>query len=146
MEWFVPLYYFRCATRTWPHRYCRFHRWSRDKGSHWQFRWWVYLISVQHLTSALDIWTHVTPCCSDCMICTLFWLPGDVSKNYKQNGKECQPDENFSKLDLHCSGMYAQGPVIQSIVSLTSFLVVKILAVLVNTISNSQIFSLKKCE
>ena len=39
-----------------------------------------------------------------------------------------------------------QGPVVQSVVSLTSSLVVKVLAVLVNTISNSQVFLLKKCE
>ena len=36
-----------------------------------------------------------------------------------------------------------QGPVVQSIISLTSSLVVKILTVLVNTKSNSQIFLLK---
>ena len=36
-----------------------------------------------------------------------------------------------------------QGPVVQSIVSLTSLLVVKILTVLVNTISNSQVYLLK---
>ena len=35
------------------------------------------------------------------------------------------------------------GPVVQSIVSLTSSLVVKILTVLVSTISNSQVFLLK---
>ena len=38
------------------------------------------------------------------------------------------------------------GPVIQSIVSLTSSLVVKMLTVLVNTVSNSQVFLLIKCE
>ena len=37
-----------------------------------------------------------------------------------------------------------QGPVVQSIVSLTSSLVVKMLTVLVSTISNSQAFLLKK--
>ena len=36
-----------------------------------------------------------------------------------------------------------QGPVVQSIVSLTSSLVVKMLIVLVSTISNSQVFLLK---
>ena len=39
-----------------------------------------------------------------------------------------------------------QGPVVQSIVSLTSLLVVKMLTVLVSTVSNSQLFLLKKCE
>ena len=39
-----------------------------------------------------------------------------------------------------------QGPVVQSIVSLTSSLVVNMLTVLVGTISNSQVFLLKKCE
>ena len=37
-----------------------------------------------------------------------------------------------------------QGSVVQSIVSLTSSLVVKMLTVLVSTISNSQVFLLKK--
>ena len=37
-----------------------------------------------------------------------------------------------------------QGPVVQSIVSLTSSLVVKMLTVLVSTISNSHVFLLKK--
>ena len=39
-----------------------------------------------------------------------------------------------------------QGPLVQSNVSLTSWLVVKMLLVLINTISNSQVFLLKKCE
>ena len=39
-----------------------------------------------------------------------------------------------------------QGPFVQSIVSLTSSLVVKILTVLVNKRSNSQVFLLKKCQ
>ena len=38
------------------------------------------------------------------------------------------------------------GPVVQNIVSLTSSLVVKILTVIVSTISNSHVFLLKKCE
>ena len=38
------------------------------------------------------------------------------------------------------------GPVVQSIVSLTSLLGVKMLTVPVSTISNSQVFLLKKCE
>ena len=38
------------------------------------------------------------------------------------------------------------GPVVQSIVSLTSLLEVKMLTVLVSTISNLQVFLLKKCE
>ena len=38
------------------------------------------------------------------------------------------------------------GPVVQSVLSLTSSLVVKMLTVLVNTISNSYVFLLKKCE
>ena len=39
-----------------------------------------------------------------------------------------------------------QGPVVQSIVSLMSLLVVKMLTALVSTVSNSQLFLLKKCE
>ena len=38
------------------------------------------------------------------------------------------------------------GPVVQSIVSLTTSLVVKMLTVLVSTLSNSQIILRKKCE
>ena len=38
------------------------------------------------------------------------------------------------------------GSVVQSIISLTSSLMVKMLTVLVCTISNSQVFLLKKCE
>ena len=41
-------------------------------------------------------------------------------------------------------GTLFQGSVVQSIVSLTSLSVVKILIVLVSTISNSQVFLLKK--
>ena len=37
-----------------------------------------------------------------------------------------------------------QGPVVQSIISLTSSLVVKMLIVLVSALSNSQVFLLKK--
>ena len=39
-----------------------------------------------------------------------------------------------------------QGPVVQSIVSLTSSLAVKMLTVLVSTLSNLQVCLLKKCE
>ena len=39
-----------------------------------------------------------------------------------------------------------QVPVVQSIDSLMSSLVVRMLTVLVSTISNSQVFLLKKCE
>ena len=38
------------------------------------------------------------------------------------------------------------GPVVQSVISLTVSLVVKMLTVLVSTISNSQVFLLKKYE
>ena len=44
---------------------------------------------------------------------------------------------------MNCN-FIGQGPVVQSIVSLTSLLVVKMLTVLINTISNSQVFLLKK--
>ena len=40
-------------------------------------------------------------------------------------------------------GYKEQGPVVQSVVSLTSSLVVKMLTVLLSTISNSQLFLLK---
>ena len=45
---------------------------------------------------------------------------------------------------LSGSSLNIQGSVVQSIVSLTSSLVVKILTALVSTISNSQLFLLKK--
>ena len=38
------------------------------------------------------------------------------------------------------------GPVVQSVISLTSSLVVKMLTVLASMISNSKVFLLKKCE
>ena len=38
------------------------------------------------------------------------------------------------------------GPVVQSVVSLTSSLVIKMLTVLVTTIPNSQVYLLKKCD
>ena len=52
------------------------------------------------------------------------------------------------KINITPFGFYSfeidlQGPVVQSIVSLTSSLVVKMLTVLVRTISNSQVFLLK---
>ena len=41
---------------------------------------------------------------------------------------------------------FLMGPVVQSVVSLTTSLVVKLLIVLESTMSNSQVFLLKKCE
>ena len=38
------------------------------------------------------------------------------------------------------------GPVVQILINLTSSLVIEILTVLVSTVSNSQVFLLKKCE
>ena len=43
-------------------------------------------------------------------------------------------------------GFIYLGPVIQSIISLTSSLMVKMLTILVSTISKSHVFLLKKCE
>ena len=48
-------------------------------------------------------------------------------------------------LDKRSTGSQ-QGPDVQSMVSLTSLLVVKMLTVLFSTISNSQVFLPKKCE
>ena len=50
---------------------------------------------------------------------------------------------NFTVIDRMVKN---KGPVVQSIVSLMSFLMVKMLTVLVNTISNSRVFLLKKFE
>ena len=57
--------------------------------------------------------------------------------------------QNLQTKCLVPNGMYDEtvhllGPVVQSIVSFTSSLVVKLLTVLVSTISNSQVFLLKK--
>ena len=52
----------------------------------------------------------------------------------------------FWNIDRGKAILYHMGPVVQSIVSLTSSLVVKMLTVLVSTIPNSQVFLLKKCE
>ena len=59
--------------------------------------------------------------------------------------------EGTFSLDRHSMIMNSalkmhQGPVVQSIISLTSLLVVKMLTVLIRTISNSQEFLLKKCQ
>ena len=56
--------------------------------------------------------------------------------NISPNGIQSRPDYIFPQLKL-------QGPVVQSMVSLTSSLVVKMLTVLISTISNSQVFLLK---
>ena len=54
-------------------------------------------------------------------------------------------DTGLRQLGFFQSDLKSQGPVVQSILSLTSLLVVKMLTVLVSTISsNSQVFLLKK--
>ena len=75
-------------------------------------------------------------------------LPGHISYTILC---QCKQIEALFRL-YKCAGRSVfslstyQGPVVQSIVSLTSLLVVKMLTVLVNTISNLQVFLLKKCE
>ena len=49
----------------------------------------------------------------------------------------------FSDVALQMVNMFIQGPVVQSVVSLTSLLGVQILTVLVSTLSNLQVFLLK---
>ena len=56
---------------------------------------------------------------------------------------------SFTVLNMKCLDdrvVSALGPVVQSMVSLTNLLEVKMLTVLVSTKSNSQVFLLKKCE
>ena len=65
---------------------------------------------------------------------------GLKSKKPIWTGKSCS--KLWSGLNSDWSGY--QGPVVQSVVSLTSSLVVKLLTVLVSTIPNSQVFLLKK--
>ena len=48
--------------------------------------------------------------------------------------------QSFHKSSAQTVRTYIQSPVVQSIISLTSSLVVKMLTVLVTTISNSQVF------
>ena len=55
---------------------------------------------------------------------------------------ENKKKKNISK----CVNIFTQGPVVQSIVSLTSLLVIKILTALPSTKSNSQVFLLNRCE
>ena len=52
----------------------------------------------------------------------------------------------FSAISYKDNFRFVQGPVDQGIVSLTNSLVVKMLTVLVSTISNLQVFLLKICE
>ena len=64
-------------------------------------------------------------------------------------GKLENRDRNFgilsiSRACISVQSKVALGPVVQSIVSLTSSLAVKMLTVLVSTISNSHVFLLKK--
>ena len=63
----------------------------------------------------------------------MYFASPDIKQIYIQNTKQ-----NICTLES-----FYQGPVVQSIVSLTSSLVVKMLIVLVSTISNSQVFLLK---
>ena len=60
---------------------------------------------------------------------------------------KCKSYSNFFNKNISVYAIFNdQGPVVQSIVSLMSKLVVKMLTVLVSTISNSQVFLLKKGE
>ena len=61
-----------------------------------------------------------------------FWLKSHLIRS-------CACYRRFLKIDN-------LGPVVQSVVSFTSSLVVKMWTVLVRTMSNSQVFLLKKCE
>ena len=63
-----------------------------------------------------------------------------MSSSVRKSAFHYEPSDDS---DLPASNL---GPVVQSIVSLMSLIVVKKLIVLVSTISNSQVFLLKKCE
>ena len=54
--------------------------------------------------------------------------------------------KNSTQIQNHSDQPIELGQVVQRVVSLISLLVVKMLTVLVSTISNSQVFLLKKCE
>ena len=61
--------------------------------------------------------------------------------------EKCQWDMDApARCPLFHTMLKLQGPVVQSIISLTRSLVVKMLTVLVSAISNSQVFLLKKCD
>ena len=81
------------------------------------------LVNVSLKLWSYFCWKNVSSFC----ICTFFF-----SKN------TCELDIVLTRTDS------ILGPVVQSVVILTSSLVVKILTVLVSTISNSQVFLLKK--
>ena len=88
------------------------------------------------------------------------WKKKQKTKTKKQKKKQQQKTpylelwpEHAPKTDslmipfiLSQSQLNNLGPVVQSIISLTSYLVVKMLTVLVKSISNSQVFLLKKCK
>ena len=54
--------------------------------------------------------------------------------------------DNYPMIPMADSEGLDQGPVVRSIISLMSSLVVKMLTVLVSTMSNSHVFLLKICE
>ena len=66
-----------------------------------------------------------------------------VILNLNVSNKDSWPEAEWSGSLLPTKD---KGPIVQSMVSLTSLLVVKMLTVLVSSISNSQYFFLKKCE
>ena len=80
-------------------------------------------------------------------------LPDYMAISCWMRGKQCRPySEGTSKylgqgpVVQSIVSLTSQGPVVQSIISLTSSLVIKMLTVLVSTVSNSQVFLLKKCK
>ena len=75
-----------------------------------------------------------------------FFFPSDNNEkfvNFKKHSRINNP--KHTNLYYYIYPKY-QGPVVQSIISWTSSLVITMLTVLVSTISNWQIFLLKKCE
>ena len=78
----------------------------------------------------------------------LYYVKYEVTQISVQihKSKFLQAADSLQALCITLDKRSIQGPVVQSLVSLTSLLVDKLLTVLVSTISNSQVFLLKKCE
>ena len=89
-----------------------------------QFPLSEYLGTVEYIDKQRKPWSNFLTGCIDSFL--MLWL-------------------KYTNLHETCSGQISiiQGPVVQSIVSLTSSLVVKMLTVLVSTIPKSQVFLLK---
>ena len=91
--------------------------------------------------SSLDahVWRYVFWCCN------AFVQDEDFLPYIPLTEQHCHDEGQITPASINDCTINL-GPVVQSNVSLTSSLIVKMLNVLISTISNSQISLLKKCE